>query len=60
MRKLFIGLVLATVLVATPTMIPLGMLAAPALTGGGVMAVSPNGQVVVAQLGPGVSLESLP
>jgi hypothetical protein len=44
------------VLVAAPTMIPLGMLAAPAIANGGVMTVSPTGQIVVAQLGTGVSL----
>ena len=56
MRRLFVGLVVVTVLAAGPTMIPLGILAAPAVPNGGVMTVTPNGQVVVATLGAGVSL----
>jgi hypothetical protein len=55
-RTVLVLLVLAVMLAAAPTMIPLGMLAAPALSGGGVMAVAPTGQVVVAQLGVGISL----
>ena len=59
MRKAVIGtLLLAAVLWAAPTTLRIAMLAAPPLAGGGVLVVTPTGQVVVATLGPGISLVS--
>lgn len=41
---------------AGPTTVRIGMLLAPTLAGGGVLVVSPAGQVVVATLGTGITL----
>lgn len=59
MRKAIVGILLvAAVLWAAPTTIRIAMLAGPALAGGGVLVLTPTGQVVVATLGTGVSLVS--
>jgi hypothetical protein len=57
LRKAIIGVVLmAVVLWAGPTTVRIGMLLAPALANGGVLVVTPTGQVVVASVGAGVTL----
>ncbi len=59
MRKAIFGLVLLTaILWAAPTTVRIAMLAAPTLAGGGVLVVTPTGQVMVATLGAGISLVS--
>jgi hypothetical protein len=59
MRKTLIVLVVvATLLVAAPTTIRIGMLLGPTLANGGVLVLAPTGQVQVAMLGAGVSLIS--
>ena len=59
MRKtLIILVVLATLLVAAPTTIRIGMLLGPTLANGGVLVLAPTGQVQVATLGVGLSLVS--
>ncbi len=57
-RKLLIALAAATLLLAAPTTIRIGMLLGPTLANGGVLVLAPNGQVQVATLGAGVSLIS--
>jgi len=57
LRKAITGVVLmAVVLWAGPTTVRIGMLLAPALANGGVLVVTPAGQVVVAGVGAGVTL----
>jgi hypothetical protein len=57
MRKAIVGVVLlAAVLWSAPTTIRIAMLAAPTLAGGGVLVVTPAGQIVVATLGTGFAL----
>jgi hypothetical protein len=55
-RAVALIVLLAAVLCAAPTTIRIAMLAAPALANGGVLVVTPTGQVAVATLGAGVSL----
>ena len=57
LRKAIVGAVLMVmVLWAGPTTVRIGMLLAPALANGGVLAVTPTGQVVLAGVGSGVTL----
>lgn len=51
-------LALTGVIFAAPTAIKIGMLAAPLITGGAVMVVTPTGQVTVAGIGSGIALTS--
>jgi len=55
-NALIILVVVATLLVAAPTTIRIGMLLGPTLANGGVLVLAPNGQVQVATLGPGLAL----
>ena len=57
LRKAIVFIVLlAAVLWAGPTTVRIGMLLAPTLANGGVLVVTPAGQVVVATLGAGITL----
>jgi len=59
MRNALIVIILAaTLLIAAPTTIRIGMLLGPTMANGGVLVLAPTGQVQVATLGAGVSLIS--